>query len=81
MQNVTTLSALAGAHVQSTVYRENLFHVVSCASASWVGLLWDFLGDDALTDPEAGQKGALFTTEEMGVLLGNFAVIVPVENK
>lgn len=49
--------------------------MVSHASAAdgWVSFE-TFLDDDALTDAGAEQKGALFSTEEMGVLLGNFGV-------
>lgn len=47
--------------------------MVSHASAAdgWVSSE-TFLHDDALTDAEAEQKETLFSTEEMGVLLGHF---------
>lgn len=51
------------------------FHVVWCTSVAngWVSVE-TFLDGDALTDARAEHKGALFTMEEMGVLLGNFGV-------
>ena len=48
--------------------------MVLCASAAlgWVSLKSFLDGDVVFRDYEAQQKGALFCTEEMGVLLGKF---------
>lgn len=48
--------------------------MVLCASTAhgWDSLESFLDGDVVLRDYEAKQKGALFCTEEMGVLLGKF---------
>lgn len=42
-----------------------------CLCCPWVGLMW-VLDGDVLTEYQTEQKGPLFCTEEMGVLLGKF---------
>lgn len=50
--------------------------MVLCASTAygWVSFETFLDGGDVLKDHKAELKGALFGSEEMGVLLGNFAV-------